>query len=270
MSAAPRTVPAYASAGVEASEGAGGRTVLFLHGIGGSRHSFDEQLAAVPDGWCAVAWDAPGYGDSAPLASMTFETLANAAVAVLDDVGAGQAVIVGHSMGGMVAQEIAARYPSRVRGLVLYATSAAFGGRDDTFKNKFLADRLKPLDEGLAPADFADRLVGQMFGPRTPAALKETAIRSMSSVPSATYRQALTCIVAFDRKAALADIACPTLVLAAENDSLAPPKTMERMAAAIPAARYVCLPDAGHLANMEDAAAFNAAVNDFLTSLEID
>jgi len=108
-----------------------------------------------------------------------------------------------------------------------------------------------------------------MFGPRTPAALKDAAIRSMASVPAATYRQALTCIVEFNRKAALADIACPTLVLAAENDSLAPPKTMQRMAEAIPDARYVCLPAAGHLANMEDAAAFNAAVNEFLTSLEI-
>ncbi|MDE0149398.1 MAG: alpha/beta fold hydrolase [Rhodospirillaceae bacterium] len=247
--------------------GAGPDTALFLHGIGGDSGSFTDNLPALPEGWRGLAWDAPGYGDSAPLAEMTFETLATAAIRLLDAQRVRRAVIVGHSMGGMIAQEIAARYPERVRGLVLFATSASFGGRDALFRMKFLADRLAPLDRGLTPGDIARPLVPSLFGPEPPPGAVERAVASMAALSSATYRQALNCIVHFDRKADLARIACPTLALAAEHDMLAPPRTMERMAGAIPGARYRCLAEAGHLANMEDPAAFNAEIGGFLQDI---
>ena len=71
----------------------------------------------------------------------------------------------------------------------------------------------------------------------------------------------------FDREADLARIACPTLVLAAEHDRLAPTRTLARMAEAIPGARYRCLADAGHVANMENPAAFNAEIGRFLQDI---
>lgn len=247
--------------------GAGPETVLFLHGIGGDSGSFADNLSALPEGWRGLAWDAPGYGRSAPLADMTFETLAAAAIRLLDAHRARRAAIVGHSMGGMIAQEIAARYPERVQGLVLFATTAAFGGRDPMFRMKFLADRLAPLDRGLAPGDIARPLVAGMFGPEPPHGARERAIASMAAISPAAYRQALNCIVSFDRKADLVRIACPTLVLAAERDTLAPPRTMERMAGAISGAVYRCLAGAGHLANMENPAAFNAEIGRLLNNI---
>ncbi len=247
--------------------GAGPNAALFLHGIGGDSGSFADTLSALPEGWRGVAWDAPGYGASAPLAEMTFETLAAAAVHLLDAQNVRRAVIVGHSMGGMIAQEIAARYPERVRGLVLFATSASFGGRDALFRMKFLADRLAPLDRGLTPGDIARPLVPTLFGPEPPPGALERAAASMVALSSATYRQALNCIVHFDRKDDLARIACPVLALAAEHDRLAPPRTLERMAQAVPGARYRCLAGAGHLANMEDPAAFNAEIGRFLKDI---
>lgn len=247
--------------------GAGPDTALFLHGIGGDSGSFADNLPALPEGWRGLAWDAPGYGNSAPLAEMTFETLAAAAVRLLDAQRVRRAVVVGHSMGGMIAQEIAARYPERVRGLVLFATSASFGGRDALFRMKFLADRLAPLDRGLTPGDIAGPLVPSLFGPEPPPEALERAFASMAALSSATYRQALNCIVLFDRKDDLARIACPALALAAEHDMLAPPRTMERMAQAVPGARYRCLAGAGHLANMEDPAAFNAELGGFLQDI---
>ncbi|MEQ8697047.1 MAG: alpha/beta hydrolase [Bauldia litoralis] len=254
--------PAYKKAGQ------GDRTVLFLHGIGGNQQSFDTQLAALPDGWRGLAWDMPGYGGSDPLPAMTFESLAASAIALLDDADAGTAVILGHSMGGMIAQEIAMRHPDRVAGLVLFATTPAFGGRDDSFKQRFLADRLAPLDAGKTPADIAPSLVGGMFGPATPEPVKALAAASMAAIPASAYRAALECIVTFDRRANLDRIACPTLVLAAEDDTLSPPKTMEKMAGRIPGAVYRCLAGVGHLANFEDPAAFNAVLTDFLKSLD--
>jgi pimeloyl-ACP methyl ester carboxylesterase len=253
--------PAYAAAGV------GRKTVLLLHGIGGNRDSFADELPRLARSWRALAWDMPGYGASPPVAPLTFEALAQAVVAVLDAEHAEQAVLVGHSLGGMIAQETAARFPQRVAGLVLFATSAAFGGKDDRFKNEFLAQRLAPLDAGKTMPEIAEELTKGLFGPNPPEAARRRAIASMGAIPPAVYRAALECIVTFNRADDLALIACPTLVLAAEHDRLAPPKTMERMAARIPGATYHCIAGAGHLANFEQPAAFARILDDFLATL---
>jgi pimeloyl-ACP methyl ester carboxylesterase len=251
-------LPAFRSAG------AGPRVLVFLHGIGGNQSAFDDQLRAFAGDWRAIAWDMPGYGGSPPLARMTFTALADAVAALLDHAGAEQAVIVGHSMGGMVAQELAARHPARLAGLVLYATTPVFGSPDGAFQKRFLAERLAPLDRGLTPADLADELVGGMLGPSSPAAARARARASMSAISAPAYRAALECLVTFDRRADLGRIACPTLALAAELDTLAPPRTMARMAERIPGARYECLPGVGHLAHLEAPAAFNRVLGAFL------
>ncbi len=86
----------------------------------------------------------------------------------------------------------------------------------------------------------------------------------MAAVPEATYRQVLAAIVSFERRAALATIAVPTLCLAGAQDRTAPPEVLRRMAAHIPGAEYAELANAGHIANVEQPAAFQAAVLDFL------
>lgn len=253
--------PSYAAAG------AGPRTVLFLHGIGGNRDSFAADLPRLAKAWRALAWDMPGYGASPPILPLTFEALAQAVIAVLDAERAEKAVLVGHSLGGMIAQETAARFPRRVSGLVLFATSAAFGGKDNTFKNAFLADRLAPLNAGRKMPEVAEELTKGLFGSNPPEAARRRAIASMGAIPEASYRAALECIVTFDRRDDLARIACPTLALAAEHDRLAPPKTMERMAERIPGAAFRCIAGAGHLANFEQPAAFAAVIDEFLSTI---
>ncbi|MCB2029228.1 MAG: alpha/beta fold hydrolase, partial [Rhodoferax sp.] len=86
----------------------------------------------------------------------------------------------------------------------------------------------------------------------------------MAAVPQASYRAALQAIVAFNRLDDLARIAVPTLCLAGEHDRNASPSVMRRMAERIPGAQYLCLPGVGHLANMEQPAAFNQAVLAFM------
>ena len=259
--------PAYAAAGANAARAPAGRTVLFLHGIGGNRDSFAAELPRLAGSWRALAWDMPGYGASPPVVPLTFEALARAVVAVLDAERSERAVLVGHSMGGMVAQETAARFPERVSALVLFATTAAFGGNDERFKNEFLAQRLAPLDAGRTMPEIAADLTKGLFGPNPPEGARRRAIASMGAIPAASYRAALECIVSFDRSDDLARIGCPTLVLSAEHDRLAPPRTMERMAARIPGATYRRIPGAGHLANFERPAAFAAALDEFLATL---
>jgi 3-oxoadipate enol-lactonase len=251
-----------------AVEGAGKSTVVFLHGVGGDRQSWAPQLAAFAPRFRAVAWDAPGYGTSAPLSPMTFPGLAASLRALLDDLDVEKAHLVGQSFGGMIVQEFAATYPARVKSLVLTGTSPAFGRSDGEFQKRFIADRLAPLDAGKTMADLAQGIVGSLMGEAPDPAGVEAAVASMSRVSPETYRASMLCIVGFDRRDALGRIAVPTLVLAGSRDSNAPAPMMEKMASKIPGARYVCLDGAGHLANLERPAAFNEIVMTFLTEVE--
>jgi hypothetical protein len=118
-------------------------------------------------------------------------------------------------------------------------------------------------------AGLARELVRSMMAPaeqvkHSQRAAMADAIALMSRVPEASYRAALTAIAAFNRLNDLPRISVPTLCLAGEFDRTAAPQVMQRMAARIPTAHYQCLPGVGHLANMEDPQAFNAAVLNFL------
>ena len=252
--------------------GAGATAVLLLHGVGGSRAIWGEGDDALPAalaraGYRAAAMDFPGYGD-APGAP-TLDAMVDATAAAIDELrgrGSERAVLVGHSMGGMVAQELVARAPQRVAGLVLACTSASFGRADGAWQAQFLADRLAPLDAGLGMAGMAAQLVPGLVSPRADPQAVPRAAAVMSRVPEAAYRVALRAIAGFDRREALARIAVPTLLLAAEHDRTAPPEVMQRMAARIAASEFVCLPDAGHIANVEAPQAFEVAVLGFVHS----
>jgi pimeloyl-ACP methyl ester carboxylesterase len=185
-------------------------------------------------------------------------------LALLNHLGAERSVLVGHSMGGMVAQELVAGAPRRVQALVLACTSSAFGKPEGDWQARFVADRLAPLDAGLGMAGMAAKLVPGMVAPGSVPAALATSMAVMARVPEATYRTALRAIAAFDRRAALAEIRIPTLCLAGEHDRTAPPEVMLRMAQRIAGAEYRCLSDAGHIANVEQPEEFNAAVVDFL------
>ena len=255
-------LPTYQEAGE-------GPALVFLHGIGGNRYSFDWQLPAFQDQWRCIAWDMPGYGGSPlPDGGLTWEMMSHALANLLDHLGEEQVTLLGHSMGGFVAQDFVARYPDRVKTLILFATSASFGKPGGDWQNEFLDSRLAPLDEGKTPADFAPKLMASMFPETGKEAALAKAVESNAALPAETYRAALNCIVTFDGRDALANIACPTFLLAASEDQTAPAKVMERMQAKIPNAAYHCLPDLNHIANIEDAEAFNAALGGFLDSLE--
>jgi pimeloyl-ACP methyl ester carboxylesterase len=178
--------------------------------------------------------------------------------------GLDQPVLVGHSMGGMVAQTMLRRRPDGYKAVVLACTSPAFGNADGEFQRKFVSDRLGPLDAGRTMADLAPAMVARMVGPEAEPAGRARAIEVMSLVPADTYRAAVRCLVAFDERANLASINVPVLCLAGEKDPNAPAAVVERMAGKIPGARYVCLAGLGHLPNLEAPATFDAAILEFL------
>ena len=244
-------------------------TLVFLHGIGGAKEYWADDLGHfAAAGWRCIAWDAPGYGDSNALPAFTWAALSEALETLLAARDVTRPILIGQSMGGMVALDFAARRLRPLAGLSLMGTSPAFGRTDGDWQKQFVTDRLAPLDRGCTMTDFAATLIGGMCGPCTPDPIRRHAAAIMARVPPATYRAALAAVVAFDRREALADIVVPALLVAGEADPNAPPATMERMAARLPKATYAVLPAAGHLMNLEAPVAFRAALTSFLSSLE--
>lgn len=242
-----------------------GAPIVLLHGIGGNSSLWAPTLRVLAK-FRVLAWDMPGYGRSAPLPEMTFPALAEALVAMLDAAGVARATLLGHSIGGMVAQEAAALFPDRIEKLVLYATSAAFGSRDPSFAEDFVRTRLAPLDAGLGMQGVADGVAKVAFGEAPDPAAEPACRAAMAAVEEASYRATIACLTSFDRREALARIAVPTLLIAGEHDRMSPPKGVARMGEKIPGARVVTIPRAGHFAHLEQPAAFNAALTDFLES----
>ncbi|MBL8331209.1 MAG: alpha/beta hydrolase [Rubrivivax sp.] len=243
--------------------------VVLLHGVGGGRRIWDAAhggfAATLAAAGCSVlAFDLPGYGDSALPAELSMPGMAQAVLDTLRVLRTGPVVLLGHSMGGMVAQEILVQDPPAACGLILTCTSPAFGSTAGDWQAAFLRDRLAPLDAGQGMPALARRLVSAMVAPGASPLAVEQGVEVMGRVPEATYRAALRALIGFDRRAALPQIAVPCLCLAAEQDRTAAPDVMQRMAQRIPGSAVQVLPGAGHLAHLEQPAAFAEAVIRFL------
>jgi pimeloyl-ACP methyl ester carboxylesterase len=245
--------------------GEGDPTLFLLHGIGGSKEYWRTDLEVFANaGYRAVALDLPGYGDSATIEPYTLTGVARSLESLIDAIAPKRAVLLGHSMGGMVALEAWAAYPHKIAGLILSGTSPAFGRPDGAWQREFLRERLGPLEEGRSVSDLAPRLVRAMVAPDAKPAGVQRAVEIMSAVRPQTYRSALHALMSFDRRPVLPAISVPTLVLAGELDPNAPPAVMQKMAEKIPGATYECLPRTGHLANLEQPAAFIESIVRFL------
>jgi pimeloyl-ACP methyl ester carboxylesterase len=242
-----------------------GPTVLMLHGIGGGHLAFAPQVETLASsGYRAVAWDMPGYGRSAPIEPYTFKGLAQSCIALIESLQCADLTLVGHSMGGMVAQEVMARRPELVNRLVLCGTSPSFGKPDGDWQREFIAQRTAPLDAGQSMTELAQVLVPQMVGPASLPEGVRLATICMSHVPASTYRRALEALVTFDRRTHLTQIRVPTLVVAGEHDRNAPPAVMRRMADAIPNSTYLEMRGVGHLQNLEAPDDFDGMLLNFL------
>jgi 3-oxoadipate enol-lactonase len=239
-------------------------SLVFLHGIGGAARAWRGQLSTFSDRYRAIAWDMPGYGGSAPLPAVSIAALADALHDFLQQVGATKPIIVGHSIGGMIVQQLLAKNPLIASAVVLAQTSPAFGKPDGDWQKSFIDARLGPLDHGETLVSLAPSLVKELVGDDPDVSGMELARDCMACVPEATYRATMLALMGFDLRSALKDIAVPTLVLSGSKDNNAPAPMMAKMANYIPSAKYVELEGVGHLANVERPGAFNAALDRFL------
>lgn len=251
----------------EAAGDPGAIPLIFLHGIGGAARSWRRQLATFGDHFRAIAWDMPGYGGSAPLASVSIAALADALQQFIEQLGAAKPILVGHSIGGMIVQKWLVQFPKVARAVVLAQTSPAFGKADGDWQKSFIAARLGPLDRGETMKSLAPTLVKELVGDDPDPNGMELARECMGSVPEASYRAMMLALIGFDQRNTLGDISVPTLLLSGSKDNNAPAPMMAKTATYIPGAEYVELAGVGHLANLERPAAFDEALGRFLNSL---
>jgi 3-oxoadipate enol-lactonase len=197
------------------------------------------------------------------------EHVSGALKSLIKGLGGGQVVLVGHSMGGFIAQEMYARHPELVSAMALCFTSAAFGGGGGEFARKFIEARILPLDQGRSMDEIAAVLMPTMRGSRSDPEGLALARRTMAAVPPATYRKAVALLTTFDHRANLPAIKVPTLLIAGSDDKTAPPGVMEKMAQKIPGSEYVLLEGCGHLGPMDQPEPFNAALLAFLQRIAL-
>ena len=240
-----------------------GAPVLFLHGLGGSRTSWEPQLDGLSDMFRCIAWDMPGYGASEPVEPLTFAAIADAVARLLDTAEIERAHLVGESFGGMHALHAALCHPDRVDRLVLANTSPAFG-LDGTDPDDWRAARLTPLDAGLTPADIAEQVITAIAGPALRDDMLAMRVAGFSRIPAAGLRAAVECLPSHNVLDGLAEIAAPALVIAGELDTETPVAYAIALADGLRHAELIVVDGVGHLAVSEAPETFNRLVRAFL------
>jgi len=238
--------------------------IVFLHGIGGCVDTWQGQIEHFQDRCEVLAWSAPGFGGTPRLADLNFANLAAKLAEDMRAAGISKATIVGHSFGGMIAQQFVKDFPEMVSALVLIGTSPSFGNPAGDFQKQFVADRTRPLDEGKSMTELAGAAIPNLLGPGAKPAAAAAAVGAMAKVPEQTYRDVVQLLTTFDLRANLASIQVPTLLIAGEMDRLSPPAMMKKTASYIPDARFEMLAGIGHMTQIEDPAGVNALIDDFL------
>ena len=230
-------------------EGPPGAPVLVLsHALGLSLAMWDPQLPSLSEQHRVLRYDHRGHGGSpVPAGSYTIEELGRDLLHLLDRLGLERVSFCGLSLGGMVGIWVAANAPDRIDRLVLCCTAARMPRPDD------FAARARTVREDGMDA-IADGLIGRWFTPAFPARHPEIIARIRAillATPREGYAGACEALAHMDLRDDLPRIAAPTLVIGAEQVQSTPPEKSREIAQRIPGAELVLVPNAAHLANLE-------------------
>ena len=243
-----------------------GDALVFLHGLGSCGQDWLLQMQALSDGFRVIAPDLRGHGESdAPQGRVRVSDLAGDVTGLLDTLGVERAHLVGLSLGGCVAQQIALDCPARVRSLTLVNTFARFDlGEPRTAILVVL--RLAVLGTLGLPTQ-ARLVAARLFPKPEQAPLRQIAAQRIAANDPATYRRMLIAIQQFDVRDRLGEIGCPTLVIAGERDTTAPLRAKRFLAEHISGARLEIVADSGHATPVDQPDAFNELLSRFLESV---
>jgi 3-oxoadipate enol-lactonase len=237
-----------------------GPLLLFMHGIGGNRSNWRAQLPHFAGHFSCIAWDARGYGDSddypGPLA---FDQFVLDLLGVLDHFGAERAHLVGLSMGGRIAMRAALLHPARIATLTLVDTHEGFEAFSPAQRQAFVDSRRAPLLAGKEPRDIADAVARSLVGPNARPEHLQQLVDSIAALHKDSYIKSLQATVEQVVLGDISSISAPAHFIVGADDSLTPVAMHHEMAAKMGGAPVSVLPRAGHLSNIENPDAFNAA-----------
>ena len=229
-----------------------GVPVLLIHGAGENHLIWPTGLRRLSDA-IVYAIDLPGHGKSSGQGYSTIEEYTDWIVSFMEAARLDRAILIGHSMGGAIAQLCGLKYPDLVSGLVLVATSAKL--------------RVAPQLLQLAESDFgaAVDLVSQWeWGPLTPAEIKQLGKQQLLKIRPEILLDDYRACDAFDVRDRLHEISAPVLIIAGEADQMTPLKHATFLAEQLPHARLVAIPQAGHMVMLEAAEVVTRAVAEFV------
>ena len=249
-----------------------GPPVVFCHGVTLSSRVWAKQFDSFPAaGFRAVAFDARGHGESAiGETGHSIDNLADDLRTVLEALDLHDAILVGHSMGGMAVQAFAIRHPevvrARVKGLVLQSTSS-HNLVSDALRVRHALERLAGLGPDLG-ALMRQRNLGFLlarigFGNDPHASHVEATRQMLGACSRDTIRDAGTALLSLDLTGGLSKVTTPTLVIVGTADALTPPRDSQRIADLIPGARLVEYPGAGHMLMYERSDEVDALIMEF-------
>lgn len=245
-----------------------GVPVVFVHGLGLTSNAWFAQRQHLSSRCQVIVYDRSGCGLSyRPDGGFSIDHWVAELAGVLDDLEVPTAVVVGHSLGSMVAQQFAATYPQRTRALVLVGGEAALSpeGRD------ILTVRADVI-EGRGLAAVVDSWLDSVLSPATRVASPALAglLRAVFVANDAhTYVQQAMVLRDADVRPRLGDIACPTLLLVGDQDPVTPLAWQQAIAADIPGSEVRVISGAAHMPMLESVQEFDAALVEFLGGLGV-
>jgi pimeloyl-ACP methyl ester carboxylesterase len=230
----------------------GGIPVILIHGAGENHLVWPAGLRRLPE-TTVYALDLPGHGKSGGDGCTSIKDYVAGLAQFLDCINAPRAILIGHSMGGAIAQLFALTHPLRTAGLVLIATGAKL--------------RVAPqlLDWALSDLPAAAEMVSRMeWGPNVPEQIVRLGKQQvLANRPEVLHGDYLACD-SFDVRERLRDIKAPTLIVAGTVDQLTPIKYATFMAEQLRDARLVSVPDTGHMVMIEAETIVTYAVEQFV------
>lgn len=241
---------------------AGGRPVIFLHGVTDSWRAFERVLALLPASIRAFAISQRGHGDSSrPPAGYRFATFAADVRAFVEALQLGPVTLVGHSMGSGVAMQFAVDYPALVSRLVLMGAFASF---DDPEFIAFCRTSIAPLRDPIDPAFAREWQVSTIARPMPEDHLGAVVDETLK-VPARVWHEAFAAFVNTPPfPESIRAVTAPALLAWGNRDAYASRASQERLLAALPDARLVVYEGGGHAFHWEDPATFTADLLAFL------
>jgi pimeloyl-ACP methyl ester carboxylesterase len=243
--------------------------VVLLHGIGSNARSFEPLMHALQGRARTLAWDAPGYGQSQPL-TIAWPDASDYAAALgnlLDDVEIARCVLLGHSLGALVAARFSLEAPERVAALVLASPALGYGVKKDDVLPGPVAARIEELDR-LGPEKFAAaRSPGLLADAAARPDVLVSVMRAMAAVCRPGYDQAARLLAGGRLLEDAAKLTVPTAVVVGMQDRITPPENVRRVFAALPEVsrhRYREIENAGHAVCQEQASEVARAIAEFV------